>query len=204
VLAREGADLAKAILRSKPDAFEEEVQVLRLTCRARSPAVARMMHESSGLAQCRERLAASGCKMRPEWAAGAWCFVPTSDDLLSKVLDGGFALQEHHIIVQRKDADAVKRALQTLAKPQRPKLKVEALVDSCSSSRGSGDESGEPGVEPQVPQAMDEDAEASQHAVAIVEHTFWTYVASGSSDDAVSRPLSDSVLERRTKRGKRS
>ena len=79
-IERENSDLATAIMQSKAEASpvlnSECVDVLRLTRHAQAAEVAQALRDSEELQECRALAEESGCALQPDWAGGAWFFVP--------------------------------------------------------------------------------------------------------------------------------
>jgi len=128
---QENADLAQAILFSKHSGAElplnsDGVVVLRLTRKARSPAVSLVLKTSEALSHCHKRVADAGCSFSPAWACGAKMLVPLTEEQLQ---ESGKQLSDHHIMALASDMESIRTALKEICSKDRPKLHVS---DDCS------------------------------------------------------------------------
>lgn len=168
VTSRENADLCEALMRSKVGAPQwlDAGKALRfkLTRYAQSQELAYLLNNTPELATARRKVAEAGCELQPEWAGGMWILLPITRD---QFIDAGLQPSDIHIVISSVDEAALRRALQTLPKPQRPKLKMEhdehVAGDAGCSSLGA-----------ECEQSVDEFA---------VERTFVTIRVFGDSED---------------------
>lgn len=127
------AHVANALLRSKGPALPgnmasdlDDIILLRLTRKARSPEVASQLLGSPFLASCRARVIAARCEVAPAWANGAKLLTPITHQ---QVLQAGLELKHHHIIACQCDLDDINHALAVIPCRQRPKLAHEGHPD---------------------------------------------------------------------------
>jgi hypothetical protein len=113
LLEREAAELAQALQLSKAELPKEELVLLRLVKRARSPQVVEALRGAPELEPCRRRMAEAGCELRPEWAGGAWLLVPLREPELFALLEDSLdlSLQDWHVLLRQSDVQLLRRAL---------------------------------------------------------------------------------------------
>ena len=113
---------------------ECRVVVLRLTRRARTPEVQRLLSESPMLANQRARVVNANCEVRAALNCLAKIYVPYADKLIEELKEAGVELQDHHIVCWESDIHCVQSALRELPCSKRPLLAqvYPASVRSCA------------------------------------------------------------------------
>ena len=101
---------------------ECRVVVLRLTRRARTPEVQRLLFESPMLANQRARVVNANCEVRAAMPCLAKIFVPYADKLIQDLKEAGVELKDHHILCWESDIHYVQSALRELPCSKRPLL----------------------------------------------------------------------------------
>lgn len=99
----------------------DDVLVLRLTRMARSAEVTAILLSSHVLDACRQRMAATGYDITPQWAGGAKLFVPLEQEQVEATV----TLQHFHIFAYSCDVERIEQALSVMSCRSRPKLVQE-------------------------------------------------------------------------------
>lgn len=127
------AQVANTLLRSKGSSSPgniasgmDDIILLRLARKARSPEVAAQLLGSPFLANCRAHVIAAGCEVEPAWANGAKLLTPITHQ---QVLQAGLELEHYHIIACQCDVADINHALAVIPCRQRPKLAHERHPD---------------------------------------------------------------------------
>jgi len=133
----DNAEVADALLRGNVGTYAvsddgarkslDDVVVLRLTRRARSPEVTSLLLSSPMLQDRRMQMAAAGYDITPSWACGAKLLVPIDEAML---IEAGVQLEPFHIVAYSCDIELLKQALSTMPCRQRPKLVEEQQLVS--------------------------------------------------------------------------
>jgi len=184
---RENSDLAAAIVRSKADAMPavnlHGVVLLRLTRCARTPQVVDAITTSADLADCRAVVAEAGCELRPKWAGGAWILLPMTPGQFE---ESALELGEVHILVLDRDEDAVRKALRSVDKNRRPKIRAEVIeAHGASASRWAID--GSSSIDRSLPSVPDDCA--SEDMDVVVERTFIHFPLPREAPTSYSAPF---------------
>merc|ERR1711892_640951 len=124
------AELQQAILQSKienppPPLLADGYALLKLTRMARSPSVDEALLTAPSLQHCRDRLLEAGCELKPAWAGGARFLVPFVTEQLEELLNQGLEVCDSSILTLRQDIAAVKEALKSLPRKNRPHVSKE-------------------------------------------------------------------------------
>jgi hypothetical protein len=143
----ENAVVQRAIIDSKVVQSDDGVVMLRLNRHAGAAEVIRALNEAPSLQECRDRVRTAQCKLKPEWAHGAWFFVPMTEELFAEGMVSPQELLPIHIVMLRQDEQAVRDALKEVPKALRPQLSLAKLKDTNISANqdpiGSTDDEAE-------------------------------------------------------------
>merc|ERR1712113_722967 len=105
---------------------------------ALSPLVDEALLTASSLKQCHELVCEAGCDFKPPWALGARFLVPFTEEQVQELLDQGVEVSNKIILALRQDVPAIKEALKSIRRQQRPHVqeeqRVHALTDGGMNS----------------------------------------------------------------------
>lgn len=122
-LHQEQEQLHEVILRSKADGPQpissDDVVIFRLT--RFSKQIQDVLRSSPCLANCRQRVEASGCEVVPVFSDSTF-FVPITEEQYKELQ---LTLQPHHIVAWRGDQAAIVEALRAVPASKRPKMRFD-------------------------------------------------------------------------------
>jgi len=139
---QESSELAQAVLLSKADRPAElsadGVVLLRLDRHAQAEEVKSALLCAPELASCRRIVEEAGCQLRPDWANGAWLFVPVTQ---GQYEESGIDASSIHILMLAENEVEVRHALRHVPKLKRPSLRTVGFAASpaCSAPTGPTD-----------------------------------------------------------------
>lgn len=110
----------------------DNVVVLRIIRRARSPLVTKVLLNSPLLFHCRKRVSDAGCEIIPQGVCGPKLFVPCTGVQLEELKEAGFELLDHHILALREDKALINRAF----KDSLPKKSSTRVTSEHGSAAG--------------------------------------------------------------------
>lgn len=138
-IAREGSDIAEAVLRSKADAGPLVGQALVVLRLSRHPSeILAALFEAPELATAFALVEEAGCEVLPEWAQGAVLLAPLTHE---QAIEAGLELQAHHIVVAQLEQANVENVLSKIRFRRRPQVRLEDVPFQNLAAASSGDAS---------------------------------------------------------------
>merc|ERR1712232_1128089 len=107
----ENAAVQSAIVDSKAVESNDGLVLLRLNRHASAPTVERALEEGPTLQECRDRVFSAQCELRPQWARGAWVFVPMTEEIFAEGMVSLEELSPIYVLMLQQDEQDVRDAL---------------------------------------------------------------------------------------------
>merc|ERR1712070_796677 len=117
----------RAISQTKAVESEDGSVMLRLNRHAKAEAVVNALAEAPALLEVRNHVLDAKCELRPAWAHGAWVLMPMTREIFAEGMVSPEELSHEHILMLRKDEQAVREALKEVPKAIRPQLSLAKL-----------------------------------------------------------------------------